>query len=191
MPYGLTQGIEPEVGRTTVGTTAKPITQVGNVSSSNTTFTINSVTDGTAWDLSAVEAGMLIKTSDGFRAIIKSVDDSTDTITITEDTGWAKGTAPIIRGGGKPSDGATVRIHARGAAQSMIVDALDTNTADVFLGTDNTVTVSGGANPGHPISYQPTYPNHRVTIEAPKQMDLTELWLIAASAQEVAWLATG
>lgn len=191
MPYGLTQGIEPSNGRTSVSSSAKPITQVGNISSSNTTFTSTSVVDATAWDLSLVEPGMLIKTSDGYRAIIDTVNDGTNTLTIRKDTGWAKGTRPIYTGAGKPANGSTVRIHKRGACLAMIVDALDTNSADVFIGTDNTVTVSGGANPGHPISYQPTYPNHRVTMEAEKHIDLTEVWVIAASAQEIAWVALG
>jgi len=189
---GITQGGGPRQGRTVVGTTSKPITQIGNVSSGNTTFTKTSVVDGSAWDLSDVAEGYVIKTSDGFLAMISSVDAGNDTLHCQQ--GWV---APGGRSGRglavlKPADGATVRVHKMAACGRLVIDALDENSVDVYLGFSSSVTFNpASADVGHEIAAAATQGNHRMVIqpEMTGELDLTEVWVICnGSLQYVCWI---
>ncbi len=190
---GLAQGVGPRQGRTVVGTTAKPITQIDDVSSGNTTFTKTSVTDGDlAWALLNVEEGYVMKTSDGFLAMISSVDDDTDTLYCQQ--GWiapggrsGRGLAELI-----PSDGATVRIHKMAACGRLIIDALDENSVDIYLGFSSSVSFNpASTDVGHEIAASATQGNHRLVIqpEMTGELDLTEVWVICnGSIQYVCWI---
>jgi hypothetical protein len=190
--YGVTQGVGPRQGRTAVNTTAKPITQVGEVSSGNTTFSKTSVVDGSAWDLSDVQAGYVMKTSDGFLAMISSVDDANDTLNCQQ--GWVapggrsgRGLAALI-----PGDGATVRVHKMAACGSLLIDALDENTVDIYLGFSSSVSYNpASADVGHEIAATASQGNHRLVIEPQMtdELDLTEVWVICnGSSQYVCWI---
>ncbi len=189
---GVAQGIQPRQGRTLVDTTVRPITQIGNVSSINTTFGKRDVVDATAWDLSSVVAGYVMKTSDGFLAMISAVDDANDTLSCQQ--GWVapggrsgRGTAELI-----PSDGATIRIHKMAVCGRILIDALDENTVDVYLGFSSSVSYNpASADVGHEIAAAATQGNHRLVIEAvmARELDLTEVWVICNGAsQYVCWI---
>lgn len=189
---GTTQGTDPRQGRTAVTNTARPLTQVGSPSSAGTTFTKTSVTDSAAWDLSAVAVGMIIKTSDGFRGSITGVNDGTNTITC--EGGWISAGGRSGRGLAAqiPADGAIVRVHKMESCELLIVDALDENTLDVYLGFSSSVSADpASANVGHEIAASVGQVNHRLVMEArmSKEFDLTEFWVIVASGTEyVCWI---
>ena len=113
-PYGNINSIQndkgPFTGRTALNaTTATPITAIGDVSGSGTTFTATTVTDGAAWDLSAIEAGMVAKTSGGWLGLITAVNDGTGTLTVHH---WEyRGTLGDPRAAAIPAAGETVQIH--------------------------------------------------------------------------------
>lgn len=188
---------QPRQGRTTITTSAQPITQLLENTSGTTSFTATTVSDAAAWDLSSVQAGHIIEADDYF-AYVESVDDAGDTITIRRSEGWVSKGGQRGQGAAAnmPSAGSTVIVHRADQCRTLLVDALDSNTADVFLGFDDTVTVTGGANPGHPIAYSANQPNHRFIEEcgldrsACDFLDLTQVFVIAASTQEVSWVAS-
>lgn len=193
----LAKSKQPRQGRQTVTTTAKPITQILSNASGTTSFTATTVSDSAAWDLSAVAAGHIVEADDYF-GYVERVDDVADTITIRKSEGWVSKSGQ--RGEGMavnmPAAGSTVIIHKADQCRTLLVDALDANTADVFLGFDNTVTHGGGANPGHPIAYTAAQPNHRFIEEVGLErsvcdlLDLTQVFVIAASTQTVCWIAS-
>jgi len=178
---------QPLNGRASVTTSAELLTQIVK-SGTNTTFTNRQVIDGDGWDLSNVAAGHTLKVIDGddeYRAQIDSVDNGSDTITIK---GWTKGGISGAKlATMKPTDGVRVYVLKTDRCKNLIVDALDANTADAFLGFESTVTVATG----HPIAYGAAQANHRLTLEAglAEVIDLGNTWVIAGSAQELSWIA--
>jgi hypothetical protein len=173
-----------------VTTTAKPITQIGSPSSGNTTFTATTVVDGSAWDLSDVAEGYIITTSDGFRASIEAVNDGANTLTLD---GWVDKGGRSGRGLAllRPTDGAVVTVHKMESCGRLLIDAIDENTADVFLGFSSDVSYDpASADVGHEIAASATQGNHRMILkpEMTKELDLTEVWVIAASTQNLAWI---
>ncbi len=183
---------DPIQGRQTVTTTAKPLTQIGLASSGATTFTTTGptvrVTDGAAWDLSNVEVNMVAVTSGGWRGRITAVNDGGDYIDVHlwKDAG-RHGQRRAAEG---PADGETVVIHKMEVCERVIIDALDANTLDVFLGFANDVTASG-AKAGQPIAATATQENHRLTLLAGLGMyiDLTGVYVIVAAGTEgLAWV---
>lgn len=88
-------------------------------SSVNTTFSSTTVTDASAWDLSAVLAGDYAVASGGSVGLINTVDDGGDQLTVDS---WV---------GGTPSNGETVAVERRGQVE-----------------IDNTLTVGDGTGTG-------------------------------------------
>ena len=181
----ITQPSQPRQGRSQVTTSARPITQIG-ASSANTTFTATTVVSSSAWDLSGVTAntGQIVSTSGGWKGEIVDVDDSTDTITVRA---WVKDGPGDKRAAALPADGETAIIHVAAHCGSLIIDAIEANTADVFVGFSSTVTTATG----HPISSTAANPNARLRLEAKegKLIDLAEVYVIAASTQNISWIA--
>ncbi len=178
---------QPVNGRCDVTTSAKLLTQIVE-SGSNTTFTYDTIVDGDGWDLSNVAAGHVLKVVDGddeYRAQVDSVDNPNDTITVKA---WVKGGVSGQKSAAmKPSDGSLVYVLKTDKCKALIVDALDTNTASAYIGFESSVTVGTG----HPIAHGASQPNHRLTLEVGLQVviDLGQTWIIAASSQEVSWIA--
>ena len=181
----ITQPSQPRTGRTAVTTSAKPITQIG-ATKSDTTFTASTVAAATAWDLSAVsaDAGYVVTTSGGWRGEIIGVDDAGDTLTVTA---WVRAGGGDRRAAALPADGETVTIHRVDHCRGLIIDAIEANTADVFVGFSSSVTV----NDGHPISATAANPNSRLMLEAlsTEFLDVTKIYIIAASTQNISWIA--
>lgn len=87
----------------------KPITVIGDTSGAGTTFTATTVTDAAAWDLSAIAAGMVAKTSGEWYGLITAVDDGNDTLTVEK---WEyRGNQGDKRAVALPAAGETVTIH--------------------------------------------------------------------------------
>lgn len=185
---------QPRQGRQTVGTTAKPLTQIGASSSAAITFAKQSdvwrATDGAAWDLSSVAAGYIVKTAAGWKGRIKAVNNAGNYVDLYH---WEyAGAFKDQRAAAQPSDGDVVTVHKMEMCDRLIVDALDANTNTIYLGLDSTVTADG-ANPGHPIAAAAGQPNHRLVIEAGigKHIDLTEVYVIVASGTEgLSWIGS-
>ena len=177
----------PAQGVKTVTTTASPLTLIVS-SGAGTVFTKTRVTDSAPWDLSNVQVGFLAKCGD-FRGRITEVNNAGDYVVVQ---GWRyKGVS--LRGLAEriPTDGDVVEIHKCDGCKQLLIDAADSNTADVFLGFDDNVAVSG-ADAGHPIAAGVGQPNHRLMMEegVTPIIDLTEVYVIAASTQTIYWLAT-
>ena len=185
---------QPRQGRTEVTTTAKPITQIGAASSGATTYTktnqVPRVTDGAAWDLSDVAVDMLAVTSGGWRGRIVAVNDGADYIEVEH---WQpKGQTGSSRASQGPADTETITIHKMEICKYLLVDAVDANSADVYIGFSSSVTASG-ADIGHPIAAPNTQPNHRYNLPAGlhEWIDLVEVYVIvAAGTEEVAWVGS-
>ena len=188
---------QPVQWRQSIPATAKPIAQVAATSSGNTVFTVNTASDLSAWDLSDVKAGDIVEVIDSgsgemFLGRVDSIDDPNDEITLQGTTGWFRGE---ISGRGlaglRPADGSSVIIHRLDKCVKLLIDALAGNPGDVLLGFDSTVTVAGGANPGHPIANSPTYANFRLELEAglDRYLDLKRIYVIAAASSELTMIA--
>lgn len=183
---------QPIQGRQSVTATAKPLTQIGLASSGATTFTTTGdtvrVTDGAAWDLSNVEVDMVAVSSAGWRGRVRAVNNVGNYIDVYL---WQyTGRQGDMRAAAGPDDGETVVIHKMEACNRVVIDALDANSNDVFLGFASDVTASG-AKAGQPIAAAPGQPNHRLVLELGlgRHIDLIHVYVIvAAGTEEVAWV---
>lgn len=176
----------PAQGVQTVTTSAKPLTQITK-SSVNTTFTKTRATDGSAWDLSNAEVGYLAKIGD-FRGIVSAVDDAGNYVDVQQ--WYYRGNSLQAQAERVPTAGDQVEIHKCDGCKEVILDADDGNSASIFVGFDENVTVSG-ATAGHPIASTATQPNHRLVLEigVTPIIDLTSVYVIAASTQTLHWVA--
>jgi len=86
-----------------------------------------------------------------------------------------------------PAAGETVIIHKAAHCQKLIIDAVEANSAVIDIGFNS--SVASGA--GHPLSATAGNPNSRIILEAqPKKvLDLTQIYAIAGSTQNIAWTA--
>ena len=177
----------PAQGPKTVTTVASPLTLIVE-SGAGTTFTKTRVTDAAPWDLSNVGVGYLVKTGD-FRGRTTEVNNAGNYVIVSE--WWYKGTGLEGLAERIPDAGSVVEIHKCDGCKEVLIDADDANTADVFLGFNDSVAIAG-PNIGHPISFGVGQPNHRLIMEegVTPIIDLTEVYVIAASTQTVHWLAT-
>lgn len=193
MPGTVSSNTQPVNGRKTSGATASLLTQVTS-QTTNTVFTASTIVRA-GWDLSGVSQGMVVKVIDAvsgreYRAQIRSVDDGNDEITIR---GWrVSGADGIGKAAMVPAAGSDVFVLKTDKCQRLLVDALDANSGDVYIGFEDSVTVDGGANPGHPIASAAAQPNHRFEceVDAPQVIDLANVWVISAASQGVSWVAS-
>lgn len=180
----IIQNIENKrlTGQVSATTTAVPLTKVGDTSGAGTTFTVTTVVDGAAWDLSAIEVGDVAVTSDGYIGEITAIDNGNDTLTIGK--GWQSPRTEQGRLGGtiKPADTSTVTIHRIAQCHSILIKMLAGNSDVVRVGLNGTAVVSdyplgAGAN----------------LLEFPAQrrgkLDVTQIYVRADSGtQTVAWM---
>jgi hypothetical protein len=191
MPPTAGQSVQPINGRQAAGASAILLTQIVE-SAGATTFTNRSVVDAGAWTLTNVSEGNVIKVVEAngeeYRGVVSEVDAGNNRLYVQA---WKKGG---ISGQGRaamvPTAGRTAYVLKTDRCERLLIDALDANTADVFLGFSSSVAVSG-ADAGHPIAAGVSQPNHRLTIEVDLQrfIDLGNVYIIAASAQNVSWIA--
>jgi hypothetical protein len=191
MPATISVNKQPVNGRQTVTTSAKRLTQIVQ-SIGATTFTKSTVVDAGGWSLTNVQAGNIIQViqadGDEYRGIVQSKDAGTSTITVQ---GWKRGgVSGRARAEMKPTDGRAAYVLKVDRCKKLLVDALDANSADIYLGFDENVTISG-ANAGHPIAAIATQPNHRLPVEADLQeyIDLANVFVIAGSSQGLSYIA--
>lgn len=137
----MTLGRTGRSGNTSVGESSIPITKVGNTSSANTTFTVTTVVDGTAWTLTAPAVGDFAKTSDGWIGKITAVSDATDTVTVQEWVNIASG-AKSTEGSAKPADGSTVICHKLFRCGSIKFKADNSNGAGIHIQRTAAATTS-------------------------------------------------
>lgn len=189
----VSQQRQPLNGRRPVTATATPIAQV-TVTSGSPTFTTKRVTDSGAWDLSEVENGMIVEVNDAvtgerYLGVINSVVDGSQYVEVQ---GWIKGGVSGRRNATmKPTDGQTAIIHKIDRCKELLIDALDSNTADTFIGFASDVTIGSGAKPGHPVSSVAAQPNARLPLSAglDKYIDLTKTYVIGTIGNELSWIA--
>lgn len=188
-----TQKRQPVNGRSVVTNTATPIAQVTKTSGSPS-YTRGRVTDSVAWDLSEVENGMIVEVNDSvqnklFFGVINNVVDGSQYVEVQ---GWIIGGVSGQRQAElKPTDGETAIIHKIDKCVKLLIDALDSNYADTFIGFADDVTVGVGAKPGHPVSRVAAQPNARLVVEAglSEFIDLTRTYVIGTAANYLSWIA--
>lgn len=176
----LNQNLESvrKSGTTSFSTTATPLTKIGDTSSANTTYTSTTVTDGSAWDLSAVSEQDIVVTEDGYKGRITAVDDGNDVLTVKE---WLSPEGK--QGAGvNPTDGQTATIHRIDNCSVMIAQADIANTDVVRIGLDgNARSDDFPLQAGMTVYLTPycTAPN----------VDITKVYVLADSGnQSVAWI---
>lgn len=165
-------------GKTTVSTTAVPVTKIGDTSSANTTYTDTTVTDGSAWNLSAVAVNDVIKTEDGYKGLIKSVDDGNDILTVSQWQGpdGKKGT------GVKPTDGQTATIHRIDHCGVLMVQASLGNTDNLRIGIDGNARADD-------YKLVPGMTLHVSPYDDTPNIDITRVYAIAESgSQSLEWI---
>lgn len=188
-----TQKNQPVNGRSAVTATATPIAQVTKTSGSPT-YTVGRVTDSVAWDLSDVKNGMIVEVNDSvqnklFFGVINNVVDGSQYVEVQ---GWITGGVSGQRKADlKPTDGQTAIIHKLDKCVKILIDALDANSSDVFIGFADDVTIGSGAKPGHPVSNVAAQPNARLVVEAglSKYIDLTRTYVIGTPGNYLSWIA--
>ena len=171
--------------RKSISTTAGLLTQ-RTESSANTTYTVTSVKDAAVWDLSAVILGDVVETGDGYKGLVSSVDDANDTVYVQE---WKRPAGTPLRrmAVDKPSNGQTAKVLVADGCVNLIVDALETNTGDVLIGFDSTLT------DGFPIAALATKINHRISLTSGRDryINLSSVYIKSVSGtQTVAYIAT-
>lgn len=185
--------LQPMNGRRATSSTAVPIAQVTTITGA-TVFTASRATAPGAWDLSGVSNGYIIQVVDGvsgeeYLGRIDNVDDGNDFVEVEA---WIKGGTKGTKGSTmKPSDGSPIIIHKLDRCMKLLIDALDGNSGDVYIGWESSVTVEAGANPGHPITSEVGQGNHRLILEAwnDEYINLMKTYVISVAAQEVSWIA--
>jgi len=152
---------QPVNGRCNVTTSAELLTQIVE-SGTNTTFTNRQVKNGDGWVLTDVAPGYVLKVVDGdeeYRGQVDSVDDANNIIVVHA---WLKGGVSGVKlATMKPSDGSVVYVLKTDRCKRLIVDALDANTASVYIGFESSLSVSYG----HPIALGASHANHGLTLE--------------------------
>ena len=165
----------PFPGRTSLNaSTGTPITAIGDVSGAGTTFTRTTVTDGAAWDLSAVDVGMVAKTSGGWLGLITVVNDAADTLTVDH---WEyRDNLGDRRAAAIPAAGETVQIHRVHKCKRLV---LCNATGDLYLARTPTPIVTecifirqSTANQDHELI---------VLQEMAGSLDLTQWYGLSAS----------
>lgn len=150
-------------------------------SSINTEFTTTSVKDYSAWDLSTVSEGQAVVTTDGYSGLIKSVDDTANTIHVFEWVRFAQyGMGMAL---GVPANGQKVSVFKITHAKRVVIRASDENSNYVYVGFSSSVSSSTGM----PLSYGTGTPNKDLEIISDKPINLTKVYVVSASAQKVDW----
>ncbi len=170
-------------GQTTISTTAVPVTKVGDTSGAGTTFTVTTVVDAAAWDLSGVTEGEVVVTADGYKGIITDVDDANDTLTVA---GWMppSGRTPDVRIPTKPADTSTVTIHRISRAKVLSIQSLPANTFDMYVGKHGTATSGDKKITAGQVQ--------EIVPDEEEYLDVTRVYIIAASgSQTVAYMGGG
>lgn len=179
IPHKLPRGY-----RTSVTTTAKPLTQVHATSSGNTTYTATRVTDASAWTLTNVLAGDIVVTSDGYLGLVTST--GSNLVNVQE---WfEKKVSARGFGANMPADTSTAMILRCLRCKRIEISAVEANSAIVAFGFSDAVTLATSRE----ISHTAANPNSVLVLEAGvnELLDCREMWIIAASTQNVNWLAT-
>lgn len=191
MPATISLDKQPVNGRQTATATAIRLTQIVQ-SVGATVYTTDSVTDPGAWFLTNVAAGMvvLVEEADGgeYRGLVSEIDAPNNKLTVQ---GWKRGgVSGRVSATMVPTDGRRAYVLKVDHCKRLLVDALDANLADVFLGFSSDVAIAG-VNAGHPIAQGAGQPNHRLPVEADLQeyIDLANVYIIAASSQGVSYIA--
>ena len=165
-------------GKTTIGETSMPITKAGDTSGATTTFTATTVVDATAWDLSAVAAGMYAVTSDGYVGLISVVNDGTDTVTVKA---WVKMSNGIV---GTPTATSTVTVHKVYQCTQMVIvaDTSNGSTIHVQRNGDDATTNDYVLNADERLVIKP--------VVGSKYVNVTKINGISASGNLVLWFMT-
>jgi len=173
-------------GQLTVGTSAKAITQIVKSTGASTIYSINSVLDGAAWDLSDVEVGDVVKTADGYRGVVTDVDDASDTLSIAG--GWMSpsGRAPNVNSSRKPTDTNAATVYRVNRCKRIKINADAGNGISIFVR-------HGGSAPGAGVyTDYPLPAGVSLSLEAEHEyIDLTTVWVIAAGAATANWIIGG
>lgn len=169
---------QPKTWRKTVTNEPSPISALTQ-SSAGTTFTITSVADSAAWDLTQVAIGDVAITGDKYLAMVRGT--GADSITVDA---WTKAGHGRRRGAtDKPTDGETVTIHRLVRARQVLLRAGTGNTNVVYQGFSEWVNM----NTGHPIPPESGQVNSALPITAPRDrwLNTSRVWLISGTTQEV------
>lgn len=188
-----TQKKQPVNGRRAVTATATPIAQMAKTSGSPT-YTVGRVTDSGAWDLSNVENGMIVEVNDSVQNVLffGVINNVVNVSNYVEVQGWIiGGVSGQRKAAAKPTDGQTAIIHKLDKCVKLLIDALDANSADTFIGFADDVTIGSGAKPGHPVSSVAAQPNARLVVEAglSDYIDLTRTYVVGTVGNHLSWIA--
>ncbi|MHC4608633.1 MAG: hypothetical protein ACYTAF_17130 [Planctomycetota bacterium] len=132
-----------------------------------------------AIDLSGVVVGDIVVTADDYKGIITVVNNGADTLTIG--AGWISPAGIQGRLGGtiKPTDGQAFRVHRISLVTSISITSDPNNTQIVYVGRDGNARTSD----------YPLQPGESVGIADLRYVDVTRIYVIAASGnQTVNWI---
>lgn len=191
-----TQLKQPRSGVTTATTSATPITKIGATSTAATTsYTVTTIVDGTAWDLSALSAGQIALgiwavTTEGYRGRVTAVNDSIDTVTIGG--GWITPDGVQLDyniSDEKPTDATAVTFHRVCDCKQLTVTAYEGNSVVVYAGFNSSLPSDG--SDGDEISATAAQPNSiRIYGNGIDYFDVTKLYVICASSTpKISWIA--
>lgn len=180
MPKILQPTLIQKTDTVSVTVTPTPITKVGDTSTAGTTtYTSKTVVDGTGWDLSAISEGDVLKTTSGYKAIVRAVDDGNDTLTVD---GWMTptGLGPDPRViAQKPADGVAVTIHRISQAKLITITAALANTQVIYVGLDETARITD----------YPLAAGASVVLADDGYLDITRIYVRSASGtQSAEWI---
>jgi len=171
-----------QTGQLSVSTTALPATQiVAAAGVDSPTYTATAVVNDNAIDLSGVSVGDVIVTDDGYKGLIKAVNDGADTLTLDNAIAWMDPNGKQGRLGSdvKPTDGQGFSVQRISLVQYITIGADSGNSDVVYVGRDGNARTTD----------YPLQPGETVGLSDLAWVDVTRLFVLAASGtQTVNWI---
>lgn len=182
MSARLFQNVEGQrqTGQLSVSTTALPATQIiAAAGVDSPTYTVTTVVNDNAIDLSDVSVGEIVVTNDSYKGLVTAIDDGADTLTVG--AGWQDPEGKQGRLGGtvKPTDGQSFSVQRISLSKYITVGADSGNTDIVYLGRDANARITD----------YPLQPGETLPISDLKYVDVTRVFVLAASGtQTINWI---
>jgi hypothetical protein len=171
-----------KTGQLSISTTALPATQiVASAGGDSPTYTVTTVVNDNAIDLSGVAVGDVIVTNDGYKGLVKSIDDGANTLTLDNDHAWLDPAGGQGRLGGtiKPTDGQSFSVQRISLVQYITIGSDSGNSDVVYVGRDGNARTTD----------YPLQPGETLPINDLNFVDVTQIYVIAASGtQTINWI---
>jgi hypothetical protein len=152
---------------------------VASAGGDSPTYTVTTVVNDNAIDLSGVAVGDVVVTNDSYKGLVTAINDGADTLTIGD--GWQDSAGRQGRLGGtlKPTDGQSFSVQRISLVQYITIGAAAGNSGIVYVGRDGTARITD----------YPLQPGETLPINDLNFVDVTQIYVRSASGTEtINWI---